>query len=73
MDRYYTYYQCIRIYAYDPTYTCVAYADPLHIPLHRDAYESIIIPVHKWLPNWYHPRYVTQTLKNRMTVSMEQR
>jgi hypothetical protein len=70
MDRYYTYYNCIRMYAYDPTYTCVAYGDPLRIPRQPDACENIIIPVHKWVPVWYHSRYITQTLKDRISVSI---
>jgi hypothetical protein len=71
MDRYYVYYHCIRLYAYDPLYQCTTHTDPLRIPPHPDAMESLIIPVHKWIPSWYHTRYVTRTLKDRIVLSMD--
>jgi hypothetical protein len=68
---YYTYYNCVRNYFYEPRFECSPYADPLHISRVPESFEAIIIPVSKWIPSWYHTRYLSNQLKKRIKVQIE--
>ena len=61
MDTYFTYYHCIS----NPSligryYTCKRFNDPLKIPYTPD---SFIIPVHTWIPDFYHTQYVRKQIQ----------
>lgn len=68
MDPYFTYYHCIH----NPSlmgrhYTCKQFDDPLKIP-YLTGIDSFIIPVHNWIPDFYHKRYIQKQIQNYIKV-----
>jgi hypothetical protein len=73
-DRY-VYYHCIRKNAYNADYHCQPYDDPLTIPMPdpgKEPIESIIFPVRRILPLFYHPRIIRRELQERIRVHVTQ-
>ena len=71
-DRY-IYYHCIRNNPYHSHYHCKGYEDPLTIPNPEIGtyIESIIFPIRKIYPHFYHPRIIQKELQERIQVNIK--
>lgn len=78
-DTSYLYYHCIRNTIFPPLYQCTSYDDPFDIPIPEhiitktDMYniDSIIIPVHRWIPTWYHSCYITKKIQTIFQIQIQ--
>jgi hypothetical protein len=69
-DRY-VYYHCIRNNPYNASYDCLPYDDPLVIPkpeLVSGPIESIVFPIRRVIPIFYHARMIRRELQRRIQV-----
>ena len=76
------FYHCIRKTRINRAYTCKIYKDPLEIPnlritpsgimIHDEIlYDSVIIPIYSFIPNWYRHRYISKEIKNMIQIELE--
>jgi|LakMenEpi03Aug12_release.lakeMendotaPanAssembly.Ray.scaffolds.fasta_scaffold389202_3 hypothetical protein len=75
---YYVYYYCVQnLNGLNKTYSCKPYNDPMDIllseridhPEHLNQ-EWLILPIHKYYPQWYHPKRLEKELKARIRVTV---
>ena len=79
MTDYFIYYNCVRKNYYHPEFVCTPYDDPLKIPITGrlfnssnkpvECFESIIFPIHSWVPSCFHKRLLSYELRKRVSVS----
>jgi hypothetical protein len=75
-DQFYLYYHCVRNNIFLPLYECLSYDDPFDIPkkIPKEDYDfsSVIVPVHRWIPSWYHQKYILKQIRNIFQVQIKQ-
>jgi hypothetical protein len=69
-DKYFLYYHCIRNTIFQPSYQCISYDDPFDIPTSNTGIDSVIVPVHRWTPTWYHSYYLTKQIQNLFQIQI---
>ena len=73
-DQFYLYYHCIRNTIFPPLFECLPYDDPFDIPIVPQTnygIDSVIFPVHRWIPKWYHERYISSEIRNIFQIHIK--
>lgn len=76
------FYHCIRKRRIDRNYICKLYKDPLDIPnlrltpsgimIHDELlYDSVIIPMYSFIPEWYRKTYISKEIKNLIQIQIQ--